>query len=75
MPKVLCFDCGAYFDVDYYIKNPTKKCLKCIKKCKLHEHIFSVNDDVLMCEKCNIRYSEYLKDVEIHKNDYRFNKK
>lgn len=29
MPKVLCFNCGGMFEVDYDTKNPTQKCPKC----------------------------------------------
>ena len=29
MPKVLCFDCGGSFEVEFDIKNPTKQCPKC----------------------------------------------
>lgn len=32
MPKVLCFDCGYSFEVEYNITNPTKKCPKCLDK-------------------------------------------
>ena len=32
MPKVLCFDCGASFEVKYEIKKPTKQCPKCAAK-------------------------------------------
>jgi predicted nucleic acid-binding Zn ribbon protein len=34
MPKVVCFDCGASFEVGYDIKNPTKQCPKCLAKVK-----------------------------------------
>lgn len=42
-------------------------------KCKIDEHIFSVNKDSrLACDKCKILYHpEYLADVENHKNAYR----
>jgi len=39
--------------------------------CEIYEHIFSVTNNVLMCEKCNKTYADYLVDVEIHKNAYR----
>ena len=29
MPKVLCFNCGVTFEVDYDSKKPTKQCKKC----------------------------------------------
>jgi DNA-directed RNA polymerase subunit RPC12/RpoP len=29
MPKVLCFDCGGNFEVDYDTAEPTKQCPKC----------------------------------------------
>jgi hypothetical protein len=35
MPKVLCFDCGSSFEVDYGTLEPTKQCSKC--KIKLWE--------------------------------------
>ena len=34
MPKVVCFDCGASFEVGYDVKNPTKQCPKCLSKVK-----------------------------------------
>lgn len=42
-------------------------------KCKIEDHIFSLNSNKkLACEKCNILYNtEYLDDVEVHKNAYR----
>jgi hypothetical protein len=30
MPKVLCFNCGGSFIVNYDIKNPTKQCPRCV---------------------------------------------
>jgi hypothetical protein len=45
-------------------------------RCELYEHIFSKNEEQkLICEKCQITYSQYLLDVEDHKNFYRFGKK
>lgn len=42
-------------------------------KCKIEEHIFSVNSESkLACEKCELIYNpDYLQDVEAHKNTYR----
>jgi hypothetical protein len=28
-PKVLCFDCGGTFNVEYGVANPTEQCPKC----------------------------------------------
>jgi hypothetical protein len=44
--------------------------------CKIYEHIFSTNlIDKLVCEKCNKTYADYLSDVQLHKNTYRFKNK
>jgi DNA-directed RNA polymerase subunit RPC12/RpoP len=32
MPVVLCFDCGASFEVSYDTPKPTKACPKCQNK-------------------------------------------
>lgn len=32
MPKVLCFNCGGSFDVNFDVSEPTKKCPKCLSK-------------------------------------------
>jgi predicted Zn-ribbon and HTH transcriptional regulator len=32
MPNVLCFTCGGSFKVDFNVKEPTKKCPKCLSK-------------------------------------------
>jgi len=29
MPKVLCFDCGGSFEVDYDTPKPTQQCPQC----------------------------------------------
>lgn len=53
-----------YLDRGYGMNEP---------KCKIDEHIFSVNKDSrLACDKCKILYHpEYLADVEDHKHAYR----
>lgn len=37
--------------------------------CALSDHIF--NTETLICEICNKTFKDYLRDIEVYKNQYR----